>query len=105
KAPARRSEHELPRHFSRPSRRLMHEMGFPEWLRGEQLIELIEADIDPEGDELLRRRVGADVAARLADRTRLFLATALLQFDGMGQGPCLYFGPGSVRVVEATYFV
>ena len=92
-------KNELPRDIPRPSRRLMREMGFPEWLRGDQLIELIEADVDPEGDELLRRRVGVDVAARLPAQTRLFLATALLQFDGMGKSPrrhrlrpCL--GPG-----------
>ena len=95
---------ELPRDIPRPSRRLMREMGFPEWLRGDQLIELIEADVDPEGDELLRRRVGVDVAARLPAQTRLFLATALLQFDGMGKSPCIDYAPVSVQVVKALEF-
>jgi len=96
-------EDELSRHVSRPSRRLMHEMGIPEELR-EQLIELIEADVDPEGDELLRRRLGVDVAARLPAQTRLFLATALLQFDGMGKSPCIDYAPVSVQVVKALEF-
>src|SRR5215472_6802634 len=60
---------------ARPLHRLTDEMGLPEELR----------DVDPEGDELLRRRLGEQMAASLTSRTRLFLTTALLQFDGMGK--------------------
>jgi hypothetical protein len=71
---------------------------------GEALIQLIEADVDPEGDELLRLRVGEHIAARLTFRTRLFLTTALLQFDGMGKSPCIDYAPVSVQVVKALEF-
>jgi hypothetical protein len=79
---------------ARPSHRLTDEMGLRQELR-DQLIQLIEADVDPEGDELLRRRVGEQIAARQASRTRLFLTTALLQFDGMGKSPCIDYTPRS----------
>jgi hypothetical protein len=92
---AESDEDELSRHVPRPSRRLMREMGFPEWLRGEQLIELIEADVDPEGDQLLRRRVGDEMAG---------LATALIQFDGLGNSPCIDYAAVSVQVVKALEF-
>ena len=88
---------------ARPSDRLTHEIGLPEELR-EQLVELIETDVDPEGDELLRRRVGDEAAARLPARTRLFLATALLQFESMGKSPCIDYAPVSVQVVKALEF-
>jgi len=55
---------------ARPSARLMHEMGLPEQIQ-EQLLELVEAEIDPEGDDLLRRRIGRDRLAQLLPRTRL----------------------------------
>jgi len=88
---------------ARPSDRLMQEMGLPEELR-EHLIEWIEADVDPEGDQLLRHRVGDEMAAGLAARTRLFLATALIQFDGLGKSPCIDYAPVSVQVVKALEF-
>jgi hypothetical protein len=88
---------------ARPSRRLMDEMGLPQEL-GDQLIQLIEADVDPEGNELLRGRLGEQIAARLVFRTRLFLTTALLQFDGMGKSPCIDYAPVSVQVVKALEF-
>ena len=88
---------------ARPSDRLMQEMGLPEEQR-EHLIECIEADVDPEGDQLLRHRVGDEMAARLAARTRLFLATALIQFDALGNGPCIDYGAVSVQVVKALEF-
>jgi hypothetical protein len=88
---------------ARPSDRLTDEMGMPEELR-EPLIQLIKADVDPEGDELLRRRVGEQISADLVFRTRLFLTTALLQFDGMGKSPCLDYAPVSVQVVKALEF-
>ncbi|WP_420737783.1 hypothetical protein [Bradyrhizobium japonicum] len=84
---------------ARPSHRLTDEMGFPEELR-DQLIQLIETDVDQEGDELLRRRVGEQMGAGLTSRTRLFLTTALLQFDSMGKSPCIDYAPVSVQVVR-----
>jgi hypothetical protein len=88
---------------ARPSQRLTDEMGLPREQR-DQLIQLIEADVDAEGDELLRARVGEQIAARLVFRTRLFLTTALLQFDGMGKSPCIDYAPVSVQVVKALEF-
>jgi hypothetical protein len=86
-----------------PSDRLMDGMGLPEEIR-EQLIEFIEAGTDPEGDNLLRGRIGDDAVARLPARTRLFLATALLQFDSIGKSPCIDYAPVSVQVVKALEF-
>jgi hypothetical protein len=88
---------------ARSSERLMTEMGLPEDIQ-EQLLGMVEAEIDPEGDEFLRRRIGRDRLAQLLPRTRLFLATALLQFDNMGQSPCLDYAPVSVQVVKALEF-
>lgn len=88
---------------ARSSDRLMCEMGLPEEIR-EQLVELVEAQVDPEGDALLRRWVGDAAAERLPARTRLFLATALLQFEGMGNSPCIDYAPVSVQVVKALEF-
>jgi hypothetical protein len=88
---------------ARPSHRLTDEMGLPEELR-DRLVQLIEANVDSEGDELLRCRVGEQMAASLTSRTRLFLTTALLQFDGMGKSPCVDYAPVSVQVVKALEF-
>lgn len=88
---------------ARSSDQLMREMGLPEEIR-EQLVELVEAQVDPEGDALLRGRVGDAAVERLPDRTRLFLATALLQFEGMGNSPCIDYAPVSVQVVKALEF-
>jgi hypothetical protein len=68
------------------------------------IVEQLANDVDPTARELLLSRVGASVLDAIEPPTRLFLATAFLQFEHFGRSPCVDYAPVSLQIVKALEF-
>jgi hypothetical protein len=88
---------------NRSAERLLEEMGIDPDLH-ESLLSAIKDDLDPEAEALLVGCIGRASYASLLPRTRLFLSTALLQFENLGRSPCLDYAPVSVQIVKALEY-
>ena len=67
----------------------------------ELLLTSVKAELDPQGEQLLLKYIGNELNASILPRTKLFLSTALLQFENLGRSPCLDYAPVSVPTVKA----
>jgi hypothetical protein len=85
---------------ARTTEQLLNELGFNPDIY-EMLLASIKGEVDPEGERILKDRVGSEALASVLPRTKLFLATALLQHQSFGRSPCLDYAPVSVQVVKA----
>ena len=70
----------------------------------ELLLTSVKAELDPQGEQLLLSRIGKKLHSSLLPRTKLFLSTALLQFENLGSSPCLDYAPVSVQIVKALEY-
>jgi hypothetical protein len=70
----------------------------------ESLLTSVKAEIDPQGEQLLLNRIGKELHSSLLLRSKLFLSTALLQFQNLGRSPCLDYAPVSVQIVKALEY-
>lgn len=88
---------------ARSTEQLLEELGIDPSLH-ESLLTSIKTELDPEGEALLLHRIGAASCDCLLPRTKLFLSTALLQFQNLGSSPCLDYAPVSVQIVKALEY-
>ncbi len=71
---------------------------------GRKLVELLANDVDPAARELLFSRIGSPAFDLMVPQTRLFLATAFLQFEHFGRSTCVDYAPVSLQIVKALEF-
>lgn len=79
------------------------EMGISSSL-GQRIVELLANDVDPAARELLVSRIGLPAFELLVPQTKLFLATAFLQFEHFGGSTCVDYAPVSLQIVKALEF-
>jgi hypothetical protein len=70
----------------------------------ELLLTSVKAELDPQGEQLLLKCIGKKLHSSILPRTKLFLSTALLQFENLGRSPCLDYAPVSVQIVKALEY-
>jgi hypothetical protein len=88
---------------ARSTTQLFEELGIdPDC--SEAMLASLNANLDPEGESLIVDKIGATAYASLLPRTKLFLSTALLQFENLGRSPCLDYAPVSVQIVKALEY-